>query len=81
MSKTTRLIFGLATLIGCTSCSTNPQAQDPFDVALGMAALGIMQEQTPSDATMEAFSKAVAPPVVQQTIVQEAPKTQQGGGQ
>lgn len=64
------------------SCSTAPKAQDPFDVALGMAALGIIQEATPTDATMEAFSKAVAPPtVIQQTVVQEAPKTQPGGGQ
>lgn len=63
------------------SCSTAPKAQDPFDVALGMAALGIIQEATPTDATMEAFSKAVAPPTVHQTIVQEAPKSQPGGGQ
>jgi hypothetical protein len=61
------------------SCGTTPQAQDPFDVALGMATLGIMQDVAPSDATMQSFSRAVAPPVVQQTIVQETVK--QGGGQ
>lgn len=62
------------------SCQSGPQ--DPFDVALGMAALGIMNDQAPSDSTMQSFAKAVTPPaapVINQTIVQEVPK--QGGGQ
>lgn len=64
-----------AIALSLSGCATTPQAQDPFDVALGMAALGIMNNQPPSDATMQSFSRAVTPPVVQTTtIVQEAPK-------
>jgi hypothetical protein len=68
-------------LLLCTSCQSGPQAQDPFDVALGMMSMSMMTEQAPSDATMEAFAKAVTPSVVQQTIVHEAPKSQPGGAQ
>ena len=67
-----------------SGCQSGPQAQDPFDVALGMMSMSMMTEQAPSDATMQSFARAITPPVqpqpvINQTIVQEVPK--QGGGQ
>lgn len=64
-----------------SGCQSVPQAQDPFDVALGMMSMSLMTEQAPSDATMQSFARAITPPqpVINQTLVQEAPK--QGGVQ
>lgn len=72
MLKLVLLLPAIALIL--SGCASAPQAQDPFDVALGMATLGIMNDQPPTDAAMQSFSRAVAPPVVQQTIIQESPK-------
>lgn len=75
-------LLAMASLCLIPSCTTGPTAPDPFDVAIGMAAASMMTEQAPSDATMQAFAEAIKPPtVIQQTVVQEAPKSQPGGGQ
>jgi hypothetical protein len=72
----------LASLLFCASCASTPQGPDPFDVAIGMAAASIMTDKPASDATMRAFAEAVkAPTIIQQTVVQEPAKLQQGGGQ
>jgi hypothetical protein len=82
MRQITRILLVTAALFGCSNCASGPQAQDPFDVALGMAAAAMMAEQAPSDATMRAFTEAIKPPtVIQQTVVQQPVQPQQGGGQ
>jgi hypothetical protein len=73
-------LLSLLLALGLTGCAATNQGQDPFDVALGMAAAQIMSpEGTDPDLVNRAFAAAIAPPVVNQTIVQQAPK--QGGGQ
>lgn len=75
-------LLPLLIALGFTGCASTNQGNDPFDVALGMAAAQIMApEGTDPDLINRAFATAIAPPVVNQTIVQQAPKTQPGGGQ
>lgn len=78
--KTRLLLVPLAFLLsGCAG--TAPQVQDPFDVALGIASLNIMNPDSSSNAGMDAFKAAMQPPtVIQQTVVQEV-KPAQGGPQ
>ncbi len=78
-----RYLFSLLAPFLLIGCATKSHGNDPFDVALGMAAAQIMADETANpDALMKAYSAAVAQPtVIQQTVVQEAPKPQQGGGQ
>jgi hypothetical protein len=81
--KLNHLLLGTLVMasFALSGCQSSQQAQDPFDVALGMMSMSMMTETAPSDATMQSFARAITPPqpVINQTIVQEVPK--QGGGQ